>query len=61
MSKITVYYFEKYNICKDEMTVSKSMASLEWIKKNGFLPIKKTAKIIDKSSFDSNGLYRDDK
>jgi hypothetical protein len=61
MSKVTVYNFEKYNICKDEMTVSKSMASLAWIKKNGFLPIKKTAKIIDNSSLDSNGLYRDNK
>ena len=61
MSKVTVYYFEKYNICKDEMTVSQSMASLAWIKKNGFLPLEKTSKTIDKSALDGNGLYREKK
>ncbi|HUK99551.1 MAG TPA: hypothetical protein VLX29_01705 [Nitrospirota bacterium] len=58
MSKIKVYYFEGYNICKDEMTVSQSMAPLKWIEKHGFTPIKDTAKEIDASSLDSMGLYR---
>jgi len=61
MSLITVYYFKGYNICKDEMTKSQSMASLAWIKKHGYVPIKETAKKIDRSALDAIGLYRETK
>ncbi len=59
MSKITVYYFKGYAPDKHDETLSKSMAPLEWIEKHGYKPIKETAKEIDDSALDGNGLYRE--
>jgi len=59
MSKVTVYYFKGYVIDTDKVTRSKRMATLDWIEKRGFTPLKETAKIIEDSALDSNGLYRE--
>jgi hypothetical protein len=59
MSKITVYYFKGYVIDTDKVTRSRRMATLEWIEKRGFTPINETARMIEDSALDSNGLYRE--
>ena len=59
MSQVIVYYFKGYVIDQDKVTRSKRMATLDWIEKRGFTPIKETARKIDDSALDSNGLYRE--
>ncbi|MGD0489110.1 MAG: hypothetical protein ABSB94_18225 [Syntrophorhabdales bacterium] len=60
MSKVTVYYFKGYDIISDQMLRSKRMATLEWIKENPcFGALVETAKEIDTSTLDADGLYRE--
>jgi hypothetical protein len=62
MSKITVYYFEEYDINTDKLIGrSKHMATLEWIKKHVQLYkiITDTAKEIDESELENGGIYRE--
>jgi hypothetical protein len=57
MPKITVYYFTGYNIVTDEMIRSKRMASRETIRRFNYTPLNQTAKEVDTSELDDNGLY----
>lgn len=59
MSKVKVYYFEGYDIAEDQTYYSQRMATLEWIKNHYYTPIMKTAKEIEDSSFEPDGLYRE--
>jgi hypothetical protein len=61
MSKVTVYYFKGYDIRTDEMIVSKAMATLEWIDQHQYTALLGTAKEVDASTLDTNGLYRQHK
>lgn len=57
MPKTTVYYFTNYNIVTDEIIQSKRMATLETIKRFNFTPLMDTAKEVETSQLDDNGLY----
>ncbi len=57
MPRITVYYFESYDIIKDEIIRSKRMATLETIKRFNCTPLMDTAKDVDVAEVDGNGRY----
>jgi hypothetical protein len=57
MPKITVYYFTGYDIATDQMIRSKRMATRERIKRFNCSPLNQTAKEVDTSELDDNGLY----
>jgi len=61
--KVTVFYFQGYDITSDQIIRSKSMASLERIKnyKQGFEAIKDTAKEVNIADLDRDGHYREKK
>lgn len=61
MQKITVYYFTKYDINTDQVIRSKRMATLEMIAQFGCVSLKDTAKEIDASKLDDDGLYREER
>lgn len=56
--KVTVYYFEKYDINTDEMVHSKRRATLEAIKRVGGAPLNDTALQVDSSELDGYGFQR---
>ena len=57
MPKITVYCFTGYHIATDPMIPSKRMATLESIKSFNCSPLMETAKEVDTSELDDDGLY----
>lgn len=57
MPKTTVYYFIGYDIATDQMIRSKRMATRERIKRFNCSPLNQTAKEVDTSELDDNGLY----
>ena len=57
MSKITVYYFTKYDINTDQEVRSKRMATLEFINRIEGAPLMDTAKEINVTDLDENGRY----
>jgi hypothetical protein len=57
MAKVTVYYFQGYQIATDEMIISKRMATLEAIKRFCCAPLMDTAKAVDTSEVDEDGRY----
>jgi len=57
MARVTVYYFKGYDIGSGLMILSKQMATREWIDKHNYTPLMDTAKKVDTSSLDDNGLY----
>jgi len=62
MSKITVYYFKKWDIYLDKNVQSKSMATFEKINEiQGALPLLETAKEVDTSNLDPDGFYQEKK
>ena len=59
MSTVTVFYFKKYDIVKDEMILSKSMTTLRKIAEIHGAPLTETAKEVDISNLDPDGFYRE--
>lgn len=57
MSKVTVYYFTDYNIVTDQIIRSKRMATFVWVKSLNYMPLMDTAKEVDISELDDDGLY----
>lgn len=57
MPKVTVYYFTGYHIATDQMLQSKRMATSETIKRFNYIILTETAKEVDTSELDDNGLY----
>lgn len=57
MQKITVYYFTDYHIITDNVIRSHRMATLDAIKRFDGTPLIETAKEVDPSELDDNGLY----
>lgn len=56
MTTVTVYYFMKYDIVRDEFVKSKRHATLETIKKVGGELIHDTAQEVDATQLDRDGL-----
>ncbi|MGC9976190.1 MAG: hypothetical protein ABSC57_05670, partial [Syntrophales bacterium] len=57
MPKVTVYYFTDYNIVTDQIIRSKRMATFVWVKSLNYMPLMETAKEVDTSELDDDGLY----
>jgi hypothetical protein len=60
MPKVTVYYFEGQDQISGKILRSERMATLDWIKEwtRGTHVLSETAKEIEISRLDADGLYR---
>ncbi len=56
MTRVTVYYFQKYDIVTDKNVRSQRPATLETIAKCGGEAIKETALEVDKARLDGDGF-----
>ena len=60
MAEVTVFYFEGYDFTDDKIVRSKRPATLEFIEKYRFLPVRDNPLEVDTSQLDANGLLAGD-
>jgi hypothetical protein len=57
MEKVTVYYFRGFSIVSGQFHNSPRMATLEFITKHNYEPLKETAIEVNRADLDGDGFY----